>query len=92
MCQSVSKLVLQLEGNMRATGNVEVWLGDLLTMQQKSLHSIINMASNQTNEEDFNLLGFMYESIAQVLNKSFLFYLKYTTIIIILIFYIQHKL
>lgn len=75
---------------MRAIGNVEVWLGDLLTMQQKSLHSIINMAFNQINEEDFNLLGFMYEAIAQVLTKSLVFFIFYLPILLLISFYILH--
>ena len=57
---------IPLEGNLKAVGNVENWLGELLVVQQKSLHQIIRVASMQIKEEDFNLLTYLYESIAQV--------------------------
>ncbi|ESN95629.1 hypothetical protein HELRODRAFT_86488, partial [Helobdella robusta] len=56
-----------LESVLRATGTVEVWLGELLSLQQKSLHSIIRLTSTQISEEDFLILPFIYESIAQVI-------------------------
>ena len=57
---------IPLEGTLKAIGNVESWLGELLMVQQKSLHNIIRVASMQIKEEDFVLLQYLYESIAQV--------------------------
>lgn len=49
-----------------AKGNVEVWLGELLTIQQKSLHGVIRDASVAIGEPTFQLLGFIADYIAQV--------------------------
>jgi len=48
-------------------GNVEVWLGELLQQQMKALHTIIRLASQFINDQEFQLLAFLNESIAQVL-------------------------
>ena len=47
-------------------GNVEVWLGELLTMQQKSLLGIIREAYEAMLDPNFDLLRFLHEYIAQV--------------------------
>lgn len=57
---------ISLEGVLKAIGNVESWLGELLVVQQRSLHNIIRVASMQIKEEEFNLLNYLYETIAQV--------------------------
>lgn len=57
---------IQLEGTMKAVGNVESWLGELLNAQQRSLHAVIRAASITICDSDFKLLPFLKESIAQV--------------------------
>ena len=47
-------------------GNVEVWLGELLMMQQKSLLGIIREAYESMIDPNFDLLRFLHEYIAQV--------------------------
>ena len=56
----------QLENPVRCIGNVEVWLGELLEQQTKALHTIIRLASQFINDQEFQLLAFINESIAQV--------------------------
>lgn len=51
---------------MKAIGNVETWLGELLNAQQKSLHAVIRAASITIGDSDFKLLPFLKETIAQV--------------------------
>ena len=51
---------------MKAIGNVETWLGELLAAQQKSLHAIIRIASFTVCDPDFQLMPFLKDSIAQV--------------------------
>ena len=51
---------------MIAKGNVELWLGELLVLQQRSLHSVIKEAYNAIGEQTFELLGFIANYIAQV--------------------------
>jgi len=58
--------VWQLEQSVRCAGNVEVWLGELLMQQMRALHSIIRLASQFINDQEFQLLAFINESIAQV--------------------------
>ena len=53
-----------------AKGNVEMWLGELLVMQQKSLHSVIREAHRVINDSSFELLGFINNYIAQVRLKE----------------------
>lgn len=57
---------LQLEENVIAKGNVELWLSELLTNQQKSLHSVIREASNIIGDQGFELLPFIANYPAQV--------------------------
>jgi len=45
---------------------VEVWLGALLFQQMTALHSIIRLASQFINDQEFQLLSFLNEAIAQV--------------------------
>jgi len=56
----------QLEQPVRCVGNVEVWLGELLVQQMKALHTIIRLASQFINDQEFQLLAFINEAIAQV--------------------------
>lgn len=49
-----------------AEGNVETWLGDLLLVQQKSLNTVIKQGYNSLNAEDFELITFVDQYIAQV--------------------------
>jgi len=56
----------QLEQSVRCAGNVEVWLGELLAQQMKALHTIIRLASQFINDQEFQLLAFINEAIAQV--------------------------
>ena len=60
----------QLDKSVQARGNVEVWLGDLLTMQQSSLHSVIREANMLINEPNFDLLPFLRDFIAQVTRRG----------------------
>lgn len=47
-------------------GNVEVWLGDLLKEQMKSLHGVIRDAFRTITAPEFELLGFLNSFQAQV--------------------------
>ena len=49
-----------------ARGNVEQWLWELLTQQQRSLHGVIREASIVVNDENFQLLEFLAQYPAQV--------------------------
>ena len=51
-----------------AQGNVEVWLGTLLTVSQRSLHNIIKQAHVAINDANFQLLEFLNTFPAQVGN------------------------
>lgn len=53
-----------------AKGNVELWLGELLSMQMKSLHGVIREGSVVINEPGFQLLSFIANYIAQVRCKN----------------------
>jgi hypothetical protein len=59
-------LTSQLESTVRCAGNVELWLGQLLLSQMTSMHGLIRMCATFINEQEFNLLQFIEESIAQV--------------------------
>ncbi|KAI0211059.1 Dynein heavy chain 8, axonemal [Lamellibrachia satsuma] len=65
-CISREGEVVPLEKPLIARGNVEVWLGDLLVMQQKSLHAVIREAYQMINDQSFELLPFFNDYIAQV--------------------------
>lgn len=62
---------MQLDRPVRAEGNVENWLGDLLEVQQKSLNTVIKEAYNSLNAENFELIPFIDHYIAQVLRLVF---------------------
>lgn len=51
-----------------AKGNVEVWLGELLKVQQMSLNTIVKQACYSLEEEEFELISFIDKYIAQVCN------------------------
>ena len=51
---------------MIAKGNVELWLGELLDNQMKSLHGVIRDGSRALNDSSFELLSFLNNYIAQV--------------------------
>ena len=51
---------------MIAQGNVEVWLGLLMTMAQKSLHNVIRQAHFAIGDANFQLLEFLNTFPAQV--------------------------
>ena len=49
-----------------AQGNVEVWLGSLMAMAQKSLHNVIRQAHFAIGDANFQLLEFLNTFPAQV--------------------------
>ena len=49
-----------------AKGNVELWLGELLVIQQKSLHGVIKEGSIVVADPQFEMMGFLDKYIAQV--------------------------
>ena len=53
-----------------AQGNVEVWLGSLQTVSQRSLHGIIRQAYVAINDENFKLMEFLGTFPAQVCSKQ----------------------
>ncbi|XP_064651602.1 dynein axonemal heavy chain 8-like [Lineus longissimus] len=55
-----------LEKPVRAQGNVELWLGELLDQQQRSLHAVIRQAYHAVNEPNFEMLSFFADYPAQV--------------------------
>ncbi|GIY16074.1 dynein heavy chain 8, axonemal [Caerostris darwini] len=57
---------IPLDRPVMAEGNVELWLGDLLVVQQMSLNTVIKEAFGSLNEEDFELITFIDKYIAQV--------------------------
>ncbi|XP_055935203.1 dynein axonemal heavy chain 8-like isoform X2 [Argiope bruennichi] len=57
---------IPLDRPVRAEGNVELWLGDLLVVQQMSLNTVIKDAFRSLNEDDFDLITFIDKYIAQV--------------------------
>merc|ERR1739848_76597 len=60
---------VMLDKPVMAQGNVEVWLGELLTMQQDSLHSVIRNANISVLDAAFlpdNMIPFMTDQPAQV--------------------------
>ncbi|XP_074645893.1 dynein axonemal heavy chain 5-like [Tubulanus polymorphus] len=62
--QEGEKIVL--EETVMAQGNVEVWLGDLQRVSQKSVHSVIRTASVAIQDPQFKLLEFENMFAAQV--------------------------
>ncbi|XP_055492119.1 LOW QUALITY PROTEIN: dynein axonemal heavy chain 8-like [Leucoraja erinacea] len=57
---------IQLDAPVIAKGPVEIWLSDLLRMQQSSLHTVIKLAYYSFSEPDFQLIPFLYEAPGQV--------------------------
>ncbi|XP_022239106.1 dynein heavy chain 8, axonemal-like [Limulus polyphemus] len=57
---------IMLEKSIIAKGNVEIWLGELLEIQQKSLHGIIRDCYQALDDSDFKLISFLKKYIAQV--------------------------
>ncbi|XP_074653701.1 dynein axonemal heavy chain 8-like [Tubulanus polymorphus] len=57
---------IPLEVEVIAKGNVELWLGELLMQQQKSLHAVIRQAFGIINDPGFQLLSFLNDFAAQV--------------------------
>ncbi|XP_029140899.1 dynein heavy chain 8, axonemal, partial [Protobothrops mucrosquamatus] len=57
---------IPLDTPVNAKGPVELWLFDLLKMQQSSLHCVIRGAFYQISDPSFQLLNFLYHFPAQV--------------------------
>uniref|UniRef100_A0ACB8GAX7 Dynein heavy chain 8, axonemal n=1 Tax=Sphaerodactylus townsendi TaxID=933632 RepID=A0ACB8GAX7_9SAUR len=56
----------ELDTPVNAKGPVELWLMDLLRMQQSSLHCVIRAAFYQISDPGYQLLNFLYHFPAQV--------------------------
>lgn len=56
----------QLETVVNAKGNVELWLGELLKEQMRSLHGVIRDAYRTIITPEFELMGFLNNFQAQV--------------------------
>ena len=56
----------QLEKPVMAQGNVEIWLGKLLNMALRSVHSVIRNATVAIKDPNFELLEFLSSYPAQV--------------------------
>lgn len=61
-------ILFQLDTPVNAKGPVELWLLDLLKMQQSSLHCVIRAAFYQISDPGYQLLNFLYHFPAQVRN------------------------
>ncbi|XP_038654873.1 dynein heavy chain 8, axonemal-like isoform X2 [Scyliorhinus canicula] len=57
---------IHLDTPVIAKGPVELWLSDLLRVQQSSLHTVIKLAYYSFGEPDFQLIPFLYEAPGQV--------------------------
>ncbi|XP_055492373.1 dynein axonemal heavy chain 8-like [Leucoraja erinacea] len=57
---------IQLDNPVIAKGPVELWLSDLLRVQQSSLHTVIKLAFYSFSEPEFQLIPFLYEAPGQV--------------------------
>ncbi|XP_074845897.1 dynein axonemal heavy chain 8 [Carettochelys insculpta] len=57
---------IPLDAPVNAKGPVELWLLDLLRMQQSSLHCVIRAAYYQISDPGYQLLNFLYHFPAQV--------------------------
>ena len=57
---------VQLERAVRAEGSVEVWLQNLLTMSQESVHCIIRQCHQYVNDSQFSLLEMVQKFQAQI--------------------------
>ncbi|KAL7987444.1 hypothetical protein Chor_006363 [Crotalus horridus] len=61
---------IPLDTPVNAKGPVELWLLDLLKMQQSSLHCVIRGAFYQISDPSFQLLNFLYHFPAQAILPS----------------------
>lgn len=59
-------ILLQLNKPVKAEGNVECWLMNLLKMSHASLHSVIRKAALSTTSPKFTLMEFLRDYPAQV--------------------------
>ena len=66
MLITIVHLLFKLEKEIMAKGNVELWLGELLVIQQKSLHGVIKEGSIVVADPQFEMMGFLDKYIAQV--------------------------
>ncbi|XP_072136268.1 dynein axonemal heavy chain 8-like [Mobula birostris] len=57
---------IHLDTPVIAKGPVELWLSDLLSAQQSSLHTVIKLMYYSFSEPDFLLIPFLYEAPGQV--------------------------
>ena len=57
---------IDFERPVMAQGNVEIWLGTVLTEQQKSLHSVIRRANVALGDTGFKMIEFQNQFAAQV--------------------------
>ncbi|KAK3610339.1 hypothetical protein CHS0354_029807 [Potamilus streckersoni] len=57
---------IELEKQVKAEGNVEVWLMSLMLMAQRSLHGVIRTAAMAIQDSNFQLLEFLEMFPAQV--------------------------
>ena len=64
-----------------AQGNVEIWLGKLLDMAKRSVHSVIREAAVAIKDPNFELMDFLGSYPAQVCDNGIvgmsLLYLAY---------------
>ncbi|XP_044147017.1 dynein axonemal heavy chain 8 [Bufo gargarizans] len=58
--------VIKLDRPVKALGPVEEWLGELLCMQQSSLHEVIRSVYQEITDDGFQLLSFLSNFPAQV--------------------------
>uniref|UniRef100_UPI00398E4471 dynein axonemal heavy chain 8-like isoform X2 n=2 Tax=Pristiophorus japonicus TaxID=55135 RepID=UPI00398E4471 len=58
--------IINLDAPVKASGPVELWLGDLLRVQQASLRTVIKLAYYNFAEPDFQLIPFLYDAPGQV--------------------------
>ncbi|XP_069810981.1 dynein axonemal heavy chain 8 isoform X3 [Dendropsophus ebraccatus] len=58
--------VIKLDSPVQAQGPVDVWLGELLLMQKKSLHGVIKLAYYQIRDDGFRFVDFFSNFPAQV--------------------------
>ena len=58
--------VIELDKSVMASGNVENWLNDLLTISRGSIHTLILKAYRKINEPGFDLMEFLQAFPAQI--------------------------
>ena len=67
----VRLITKQLEKPVIAKGNVELWLGELLTQSMSSLHAVIRDAYVAINDAGFSLMTFLNQFPSQVRFKIY---------------------